>query len=452
MVWDDPREIALKTLIRKPFLSKFTPPRFKEDRDRAFYQELIRGINRHKLFLDWHIQKISQRPLDKLSPQVLNTLRIGLYQILFLKVPDHAAVCETVQLIKKTKQGHAKGFVNATLRTFLRNNQRGETPKDLKTLYSISPAISKVFQEVLRWAEKEKETQQFYEAFNQPLAISLRINALKSNRDQIKKEISEKNSNLFLNDSPISPWGIKLTRVREIKNLAGYDQGNFIIQSESSQLIAPLLGPFNKPLKILDACAAPGGKTTHLAQMQKDQGMILALSPKRRAEHQSSKKSSLERLKENINRLDLKSIEVIEKTAEEFSKSTNPETFDRILVDAPCTGLGTLAKNPEKKWLFKESHINKLVQQQESILKATFPLLKKGGILVYSVCSMTLPEWLVGINFAKKNGKLLGPPENKLENLTFSWEKIYHPPHQSFIFWPHIVHSEGLFAIRLQKL
>jgi len=436
----DPRRQALKRLCQPDPLQKKLAV-FSSHRDRALYQELVRGVIRNRLLLDWYIKQYSDQPLEKLSPRVLNTLRLGLYQIFFMRTPDHAAVSESVELLARNGKGKAKSYINATLRTILRARDQGKLPSpkpfDWKLRFSYPEFLFEHLKEAYGWAyESQENFGDLLKALNRPLPICLRVNRLKITRETLLQKLKDFDPELQIEKTKWSPDGLNLSASRDLTQLPGFPEGEFLVQSESSQIISYLLFPLSAEMRILDACAAPGGKTTHMAELQNDQGEIIALAPTRK----QSKKGNA-RLQENIKRLGLHSIKIIKKTAQEFAKNCPLQSFDRILVDAPCTGLGTLAKNPERKWYFQKKHVEKLLKQQKEILNAVFPLLKKDGILVYSICSISLPEWQVGLG-----RNLLDPPTPA----NIPWHLIYNRNRSGFIFWPHKMYSEGFFAARLR--
>lgn len=431
------RDHALERLCRGDSMGE-RAPYFANPRDRRMYQELVRGVTRHRLLLDWHLAKLSKRPLETLHNAVLNALRMGIYQIIFMNVPDHAAVSESVELVSRHGREQAKAFVNATLRNFLRQSPRPEPP-DALLKASFPPIFSEIFGAALSWSGRSpEELPELLSAFNQPLPLALRVNTCRTTREALLEKFQSV-TGLSAKPSEKTPEGILLEGSEDLTRLPGFAEGHFIVQSEASQMIAPLLVTRgDKPQKILDACAAPGGKTTHLAELQDDRGQIIALSPGRR----SDPEAATSRLRDNIKRLGLKSIRVVEKTAEEFARREIPGSFDRILVDAPCTGLGTLAKHPERKWMFQEKYVQKLVEQQRSIVHAVWPLLASGGVLVYSVCSLVVPEWSVGLD--------LGAPALPAA-MSPAAREAFVEKRGAWVFWPHRFGSEGLFAVRLQK-
>jgi len=324
-------------------------------KDRAFITELVYGVLRWEAKLDAVIAKFSSKPLQKLSPLVLDVLRLGVYQLLYLRVPDHAAIHETVMLIKKSQETRATGFVNAILRSLQRSKE-----KEFKDFH-LFPKGDNL---------KPKDI-----AFHTAHPVWLVKKLISDFGKQKAIEICKANNTI----APLT--------IRANSNFGLY------VQDESSQWATVALSP--KPgERILDACAAPGGKTTHIAEVTKDEATIIALD---RSE------TRCELLKENVERLGHKSIEI---QVVDFLKYQSQRSFDRILIDAPCSALGILRRHPEAKWRKKESDIKTLSKVQSELLDKGTALLKPGGVLVYSVCTYTPEETaLVVEGFLKKHSQ-----------------------------------------------
>lgn len=426
---ENPRLLALHALAKEHLTTNHIPP-FANPSDRGLYLELLRGVLRHRSYLDFFIGKISDRPLDTIHPHVLASMRLGLYQLIFLKTPDHAAVHETVALLEKAGPKKAKGFVNAGLREFLRQRDTlAPPPDDLSITHSFPPSMISGFKACLQFAQRpESDLQALLHALNETPRLCLRTNTLHTDRSSLIQKMRAFDADMTVTETLHSSWGFYINGHSDLRVLPGFLEGDFLVQSEASQLISPLLGDFLPGEKILDACAAPGGKTTHLVELSGGNSHIVALCAGKSAAASDVDETGKKRLKENLNRLGMSQVEIIEARAQDFSAahSTAKEQFDKILVDAPCTGLGTIGKNPERKWMFNPSDADRLAREQREILSALWPLLKKGGVLVYSVCSLSLPEWR-------------------------AFETLGISPVSTTFFWPDQMHSEGLFAVVLRK-
>jgi 16S rRNA (cytosine967-C5)-methyltransferase len=330
------------------------------------------------------LRHFSKIPFEKIEPRTLNILRLGLYQILFLsRTPSSAAVNESVELAKRTRGKGGAGFVNAVLRSTLRRKDEirypdfGQDP----TLH-LSVTQSHPLWLVQRW-EKEwgsEETLGVCKFNNQISPLTLRTNTLKINRTDLIERLREKE----LKPIPtlFSEQGISLQDPPPTSELPFLKNGFYIIQDEASQLIASIVDP--KPgERILDACAAPGGKTTHMAQVMENQGEIHALD---------LSKAKLDLIEEICQRLGIKIVKTIKGNAAASLPIPQGPMFDRVLADAPCSGFGTLRKNPDLKWRRGEEDIKRLSELQFSILDNLSAYVREGGVLVYSTCTVFREE------------------------------------------------------------
>jgi len=370
--------------------------------DIAFITELSFGCIRYRKFLDNWIDHTSKLNHDKQPPKLRWLLHIGLYQILKMnKIPDSACISTTVEIAKKSELNKLSGVVNAILRNVTRKlkiNNIPEVPINQAERISLKESLPLwLVNEMITWFGIT-ETKKIAMAFNKKPKIDLRINTLKTTMKECL-EIFQKNN---IDVRPINKLenGLVLkSKPRSIRNLPGYFEGKWLIQDRSSQWVAPLLNPI-KGDKILDACAAPGTKTTHLAQLIKDDGEILAID---------RSDIRLKLLKENLERLNIKSVKSLKIDATKLIE-IKPEYinyFDKILIDAPCSGLGTLARNPDARWKITKKSIDQLIIIQEKLLENIVPLLNKNGLLVYSTCTICPNENNLLIEkFLKNNSKL----------------------------------------------
>ncbi len=370
--------------------------------DIAFITELSFGCIRYRKLLDHWIDHTSKLNHNKQPPKLRWLLHIGLYQILKMdKIPDSACISTTVEIAKNSELKKLSGVVNAILRNATRKLKIDNIPE-----FPINQAERISLQESLPiWLINEMidwygiiETKKIAMAFNKKPKIDLRVNTLKTPMRECL-DIFQKNN---IDVVPISKLenGLMLkSKPRSVRKLPGYSEGKWLIQDRSSQWVAPLLKP-KKGEKILDACAAPGTKTTHLAELIKDQGQILAID-------RSDVRLNL--LKENLERLEIKSVKALKIDATKLI-DIKPEYinyFDKILIDAPCSGIGTLARNPDARWRITKQSIDKLINIQQKLLETIVPLLNKNGLLVYSTCTICPSENNLLIEkFLKKNNQL----------------------------------------------
>jgi len=342
-------------------------------------KSLAAGVIRNKLTLDYFISNISDKKLKDLSNNVLNALRLAIYELEFLKTPDYAVLNSYVELIKRSdiKSG---AFINGVLRSFIRKRAEITFPDIEKDpVSSISIKYSHPEWMVERWLHNYgiDDTVKICKYNNLSSKLTIRINTLKISKEKLKEFFNE--NNISFTDDRIVNNCLILHQKGDIKEIPGFREGYWLIQSESSSLISIVLDPKEKE-NILDLCAAPGGKTTHIAALMKDNGKIKAvdLSPKR-----------LEKVKENCTRLGINSVKYEAADAREYSAG---ELFDRILIDAPCSNTGVLAKRIDARWKKTKEDIKNLAKLQLEILNNAAKLVKPEGIIVYSTCSIEPEE------------------------------------------------------------
>jgi 16S rRNA (cytosine967-C5)-methyltransferase len=350
-----------------------------ERRERALLTELVYGIFRQRGFLDWQIDRFSKVPLHL---PIRNVLRLGSYQLLFLdKIPLSAAVNTSVELAKGAEGIAAGGLVNAVLRNLLRQKADLPKPDPADPVRFIAVTASHPEWMVRRWIKRwgAEKTRALCNSNNEIPPTTLRVNLLKTDRAALQERIEREGGTA--QPTGLSPEGLYL-KGASLAALPSYVAGHFYIQDEGAQLISYLTDP--KPgERVLDLCAAPGGKSTHLAELMKGKGDVIAtdLDPNRIA-----------LVQENIQRLQTPGV-VVEGLAE---ATASGRKYDRILVDAPCSALGILRRIPEGKWRKKLSMVVASAGEQRGILEKAVQHLKIGGSLVYATCS-TEPEENEGV-------------------------------------------------------
>ncbi len=348
--------------------------------DRGFLTELTYGILRWREKLDWPIRHLSKIPFEKIEPETLNILRLGLYQIEFLtRTPVSAAVNESVELAKKHRGSGGGGFVNALLRAYLRKRKEIPFPEiDRDPALHLSIVHSHPLWLVQRWIEEMgvEATVKVCEWNNRISPLTLRTNTLKINRDELTERLKEKSLKPIPCDYSLD--GILLEDPPPVSELPWLNEGFYIIQDEASQLVTSVLDP--KPgEKILDGCASPGGKTTHIAQRMENRGEIYALD---------LTKDKLAVIEEMRRKLGIKIVKTLKGNATQPLPVLEGMQFDRVLADVPCSGFGTLRKNPDLKRRKGAGDIKRLSDLQLTILNNLSGFVKKGGVLVYSTCTV----------------------------------------------------------------
>ena len=390
---NSPRQLAVKCLTewerqtpetRQPLnniASNFLTTHKLTSVDTRLFWELITGTVRHLLLLDYHIESNLTRKKAKLPLKVKNWLRIGAYQILFLdRIPPFAAVNETVKGLKKSKAKWAAGLANAVLRKIAKSSKNAKQIENsaLSEIERISIETSHPKWMVEKWIGRYglKKTITLCNANNSRPPLTLRVNTLKITREKFMSLLKE--AGIEARQGLLSPDAIIIDADHfDIKKIPGFSKGLFQVQDESSQLVAHLLNP--KPdEKILDMCAGLGGKTTHLAALMQNQGEIVA---------SDTNKNRLTLLKENCIRLGIKNVQIVNP---DLIKQHAP--YDKVVVDAPCIGLGVIRRHPDIKWNRFPKSILRMAELQASLLEQALGLLKPGGILAYSVCSIEPEE------------------------------------------------------------
>ncbi|BFU95140.1 MAG: Ribosomal RNA small subunit methyltransferase B [Nitrospira sp.] len=395
------RSIALAVLVESTqsddpidgLLERACAPIGHDARERALTVELVYGVLRHQATIDWRLEPVLDKPMQKLPRLIQMLLRIAAHQLIYLdRIPHSAAVYESVRLVKVNVPFLGRdwsGFVNAVLRALLRNpvapwpSLADDPIHSLSVRYSVPEWLSRRW--IHRLGPDAAEAASAHSVTIPP--VTIRVNRLKSTRDEFLERLRQ--SGVSASPTSVSPVGITIEPHGPITFLPGFSEGCFYVEDEAAPLIPPLLGASSGE-SILDACAAPGGKTTHLAELIGDRGTILALD---------KKGTRLDLVAANCARLGLRSVMPITGDAryrDKWQRAATPPfdraevqrgPFDRMLVDAPCSGLGVLRRHPEAKW---RKHSAALVRHQTlqlEILNALSASLRPGGVLVYSTCS-----------------------------------------------------------------
>lgn len=366
--------VALARCLRRAELSGL---------DRRFVTELVYGAVKAGETLDWMLRRFVNRPLSKIPPVICNILRLGIYQIFFMdKVPASAACNEAVELAKRYGHAGTVKFVNAVLRTAVREPEKATFPEGKgKATENLALTAQHPQWLVKRWVREfgYEETVRLCRFDNEQPVLSLRTNTLKTDRQSLMELLQQEGA--VVRPSEWAAEGILCTEHGALDDIASLKEGLFQVQDESSMQVAHVLAPQPGEF-VIDTCSAPGGKTTHIAALMKNKGHILALDI---YEHK------LQRIEENAKRLGIGIIETrlldACKTGEFYK-----DMADRVLVDAPCSGLGVLRRKPDARWKKDEKLISELPGLQLRILENAAIAVKPAGILVYSTCTMTKEE------------------------------------------------------------
>jgi 16S rRNA (cytosine967-C5)-methyltransferase len=400
-------------------------------RDRALTTRLVFGTVQRQATLDHLIDALSSRPADRLDPAVLAALRLGLYGLLFLeRTPAHAVVSDSVSLVKDQNRGGA-GLVNAVLRRAAREGDallsalEDRTPAEAAIRHSVPRWLAELW-----WAELGPEAaRSLLETVNEPAEAALRVNTLRAEPGVVRDVLP-----VAARPIPDLPGGLVLEAPFDVHGSALHAEGAIMPQSRASMLVGRIVDP-QPGERILDLCAAPGGKTTHLAALSGDQASILAV------EHHPGRAAALER---TCRRMGASSVAV------RVADAADPgleDRFDRILVDPPCSGLGTLRSRPDLRWRTSRDRMRELAALGARLLDAAAPLVAPGGRLVFSVCTISRAEGPDQIA-----GFLARHPEFAADDLVAAHPGVGDPaaaPHLQLR--PDLDGTDGFFIARLRR-
>ncbi len=368
------RETALLTLYEIEYNSAYSNMALKEalisdvsGLDKAFITTLVYGVVRRKLTLDYIISRYSKTKIKKMSKFVLLVLRMGVYQIYFMdKVPDSAAVNESVKLAKRYC-GKSAGFVNGILHSVIRGRESLEYPDDKVKFLSVKYSFT---EETVKNFMQYDFCEELLEALNKEPKTTIRINRLKGTDFAL--------ANIELEKSPLYEYARTVSGF-DISSSVEYKEGKFIAQDVAAMMAVEALGP-KKGDHVIDVCAAPGGKTTHIAELMENEGRISAFD---------IHPHKVEIIRKNAQRMGISIINAEVNDAAVLSEDLI-ETADKVLADVPCSGLGIIRRKPDIKW--NKENISELPALQYRILENAARYLKSGGELVYSTCTLNKKE------------------------------------------------------------
>ena len=443
-----PRRLALSILGRTEDIACladrhtgniFGRHHYLSGRDRAFIMHLVQGVLRFRLRLDWIIGHVSHVPIDRINPPVLNILRMALYQILFMdRVPDSAAVNEAVKQVKGISRKTA-GFVNGVLRQACRLKNDIPFPDRKKDLVRyLSVFYSYPVWLVRKWIRElgPDATEALLEAGNRIPSLTIRTNCLRIGREELIERLRAEGVECM--PTPYAPEGIRISgMVGPVTDINAFKQGLFQIQGEAAQLVSHLLRPA-KDERILDVCAGLGGKTTHIAELTGKRGQIVSVDTNR---------DKLVSLLDSAWRL---GTEKCVRPVVADALGTLPFfdcSFQKILVDAPCSGLGVISKHPDSKWTKSARDIKRLSELQLTILNRCAALLSKGGTLLYVTCTISKEE----------NEDVVQAFLDKNKDITLSesdipqYLKRFISPDGFFRTLPYLHGMDGFFAATFSK-
>ncbi len=404
-------------------------------RDRALAMRLAYGAVQRKGTLDHLIEGLADRPVARLDAPLLAALRLGLYEFLYLDgAPDYAVVADAVELAKThARAGH--GLVNAALRRAgregahaLLGSMSDATPEQAAVKHSHPEWIARLW-----WQELGAEDARSLMAFNnEPGEVALRANTLVTDAPTLARELPVRTHA----DSDV-PEALVLEEAFDAHNSPLWREGALLAQSRAAMLVSRLLAPAPNE-RVLDLCAAPGGKSTHLAALMRGTGQVVAVERDRRRAGELVR--TAKRLRAHNVRVEL---------ADASQARPEGAVYDRVLVDPPCSGLGTLQARPDLRWRIERSHLPELEREQARILAAGAQALRPGGVLVYSTCTISPTE-----NERRIATFLDAHPDFALDDLGLELPVLRHPSAaapETVLTLPHRDRTAGFFIARLRR-
>lgn len=403
--------------------------------DKALLYEIVHGVTRWQGRLDWILNGFYKGQFSKAIPNLKNGLRVALYQILFLdRIPDHAAVNEAVEFVKKLQGQKPADLTNAILRNIIRSKNGIRYPDPNEDLIGyLSAYYSHPAWMVKRYVERfgREETEKLLNANNEKPYLTLRVNAIKTNIPQFKSLLQQ--VNLKYRPGKYLDEFVQLQNLTNITAWEYYQKGYFNIQDESAGLAVRLLD-VHPGMNVLDMCAAPGGKTAYLGSLMKNVGRITAID---------RYEGRLKLVRRNNERLGLEIVTTIESDALDFEA----KPFDRVLADVPCSGTGTLSKKPDIKWKKDIFDLRKMNEIQLKLISKASELVKPGGVLVYSTCSIEPEE-----NFEIVKRFLEIHPNYKFESAKGKVHDSLVDENGCIQTLPHRHLMDGAFAAKLVRI
>lgn len=373
----NPRLISTKSLRRVIYQSESLSDVLQDEsvqhsEDKALIQDICFGSLRHFETINAVLDQLLKKPLKEKDKDIECLIRVGLYQLIYQRIPDHAAVNETVSTTKRLNKKWSQSLVNGVLRNFLRDKDAIVAKAEKMSVHALPIWLIKRVKKA--WPDAWREITK---ASNQKAPMTLRINLKQNNRDDYLQTLSAQA--IDANIVAQSQTAIQLVQPINVYGIPEFESGAVSVQDAAAQFAASLLD-CKQGMRVLDACAAPGGKTGHILETAEQ----LAVTAVDNKEHR------LKRVEENLNRLGQKATLIAADVAD-ISSWWDNKKFDRILLDAPCSAAGVIRRHPDIKLLRQDSDISNLQQQQARILAALWGVLKSGGRLLYATCSI-LPE------------------------------------------------------------
>lgn len=441
---DNSRKIAVKVLNEVFDKGEFSNKNLNirlinsdlDSKDKALVTEIVYGTIKYRYTIDRIIDNFLKEGIKKLDTTILNILRISIYQMKYLdKIPDFAAVNEGVNLAKAMKSVGMSKLVNGVLRNYLRNKEeRYCDDRDIVSNLCYDYSFPKWMVKTFIDQYGEDTATKILEGLNKRPAVTVRVNSLKGDFEEVFDLLEE--NEYSVSEGYICPEAIRIEKGRSIEKNPLFKDGLITVQDESAMLVAPSMD-LEEGMTVLDLCSAPGGKTTHIAELLDNNGKVYAFDLQR---------SKLPLVEENAERLGATIVQCDKLNAEIFNEKL-VDLGDRVLIDVPCSGLGIIRKKPEIKWNKSKNQLDALVQMQRRIMTNACKYVKQGGYLIYSTCTLNKDENEKNINWF-----LLNHSGFKVESLNFGKaENIIYNKDGSVTILPND-YMDGFFICKIKKL
>lgn len=402
------------------------------DKDKALLTEIVYGVLRRKRTLDIIIANFV-KDIKVMDKTILNILRVAIYQMNFLdKIPTYAACNEAVEEAKEVSESDSK-LVNGILRSFTKNPDDINVPGNKIDEYAYKFSFEPWMIRLLIKQYGENTAKKIMSGLNTVPKVSIRVNELNSEYDEVYEKLED--MEYEVSEGVICPEAINIKGGKSIENNPLFKEGKITVQDESAMLVAPLLD-LEEGMTVIDLCSAPGGKTTHIAEILRNTGKVIAFD---------LHESKLGLIKENCDRLGITNVT----TCAGDATKLNPElvaSSERVLIDVPCSGLGIIRKKPEIKWNKKRNDLREIIPVQREIMNNAWQYLKKGGVMIYSTCTLNKEEneenieWFVN---SHKDCEVKRIFVGKQDNLVYSREGL-------LTIMPN-ENMDGFFIAKLEK-
>ncbi|GGB56981.1 16S rRNA (cytosine(967)-C(5))-methyltransferase RsmB [Fictibacillus barbaricus] len=409
--------------------------------DKGLLTNIVYGTIQRKNTIDFYVDQLLNKPVKKKDRWVLTLLRLSIYQMLYMdRVPDHAIIHEAVEITKQRGHQGLAGLVNGILRKLQRegtasmDKKAGEGSEKDALIYSMPQWLFE------RWSDQfgQEDAKKMAESNLLASSVTARVNTHLTNRQDVLKQLKEEG--IVAEEGELSPEGI-IIKEGYLPETEVYKRGLVTIQDESSMLVARAVDPAPGDY-VLDTCAAPGGKSTHMAELMQGKGKVISLD---------LHAHKIDLINKQAKRLDLENIEASVLDARKVTEKFLPETFDRVLVDAPCSGFGVIRKKPDLKWSKTEEDVMRLNAIQKDILDAASKMVKQGGSLVYSTCTVDKEENKMVADWFLDNHPEFEWDPNFTERMPQNVRSYIIDGRSDLQIMPHYFNSDGFYIAAYRK-